>query len=76
MKKVTDPQSIRVTEIPKSNDANPAGVIWPAADKRLDGDSDGGTGTIGARSEKDNGVGEGCRRLKTRVDNSQKILDC
>lgn len=27
-KKVTDPQSIKANEIPKSNAANPAGVIW------------------------------------------------
>ena len=36
MKKVTDPQSIRAREIPKSSDANPAGVICAGIVRRDD----------------------------------------
>lgn len=32
MKKVTDPQSIRASEIPSSNEANPAGDICVAGE--------------------------------------------
>jgi len=62
MKKVTDPQSMRATEIPRSSDANPAGVIWAPAVERLAGDS----GMSGGER----------RRLKTRADSSQNTLDC
>lgn len=58
MKKVIDPQSIRVSEMPNSNDAKPAGDICSG---RLDGEPDGAAG-----------VGGGDRRmLRIRAESSR-----
>lgn len=63
IKNVTDPQSIKASEIPSSSDANPAGEICVVVG-RLD------VYTSGECSE--NGAGEGGdrSRLRTRAESS------
>ena len=48
MKNVTDPQSIKASEMPSRNDANPAGEIGgvAAAALRREEDTGGGSGRI------------------------------
>ena len=77
MKNVTDPQSIKASQNPSSNEANPAGEIGGvvAAALRLEEDTGGG-GIAGEGSEKSIGAGGDRRMLRIRVDSSQKTLDC
>lgn len=76
MKKVTDPQSIRATDIPKSSDAKPVGDIW-AIDEFEDDEERGGgrllagvLGVSGNWSGNGMGIGGDRRRVRTRADSS------
>lgn len=66
-KKVTDPQSIKAKEIPKSKAANPAGVIWEEG-KILEDDEVIAEDNSKTWSEKGTGGGGDRRIFKSREE--------
>jgi hypothetical protein len=65
IKKVTDPHNIKAIEIPRSNEANPAGVICD-----IIVDVEGYRLILVADEESSDGDGGDRRRVSTRADSS------
>lgn len=70
IRKVTEPQSIKDSEIPNSKEANPAGVIEGTGGRRDEDTAGGVVGITGDWSENSNGVGGERRMLKIKEERS------